>query len=48
MSTGRSDGRRERGIAVVTALMTLLAGYLGYPRASLAMETVHGLFAENT
>ena len=28
-----------------TALMTLLAGYIGYPRASQAMETVHALFA---
>lgn len=25
----------------LTALMTLLAGYLGYPRASVAMEDVH-------
>lgn len=25
----------------LTALMTLLAGYFGYPRASLAMETIH-------
>ncbi|MET7297974.1 carboxymuconolactone decarboxylase family protein [Embleya sp. NPDC005575] len=29
----------------LTALMTLLAGYIGYPRASLAMETVHGSLA---
>jgi 4-carboxymuconolactone decarboxylase len=27
----------------LTALMILLAGYLGYPRASLAMETVNNL-----
>jgi len=27
----------------LTALMTLLAGYLGYPRASTTMETVHHL-----
>lgn len=25
----------------LTALMTLLAGYLGYPRASLVMETIN-------
>ncbi|WP_078993070.1 carboxymuconolactone decarboxylase family protein [Streptomyces sp. MMG1121] len=25
----------------LTALMTLLAGYIGYPRASQAMETIH-------
>ena len=29
--------------AALTALMTLLAPYLGLPRASLAMETVHQL-----
>lgn len=28
----------------MTALMTLLAGYIGYPRASLTMETVHTLY----
>lgn len=28
----------------LTALMTLLAGYIGYPKASLAMESVHGSF----
>ncbi|MFF6995778.1 carboxymuconolactone decarboxylase family protein [Streptomyces sp. NPDC008313] len=32
----------------LTALMALLAIYLGYPRASLAMETVHRLFTPDT
>ena len=34
---------REHGLDddALTALMTLLAGYLGYPRASLAMEAIH-------
>jgi hypothetical protein len=27
----------------LTALMMLLAGYLGYPRASLTMETINNL-----
>lgn len=35
---GRQQGLDEDAL---TALMTLLAGYLGYPRASLAMETIH-------
>ncbi|MFI0411644.1 carboxymuconolactone decarboxylase family protein [Actinomadura sp. 3N508] len=37
---------RQHGLGedALTALMTLLAGYLGYPRASLAMEAVHDLF----
>ncbi|MFI6486220.1 carboxymuconolactone decarboxylase family protein [Streptomyces sp. NPDC050564] len=35
---------RKHGLdnEALTALMTLLAGYVGYPRASLAMETIHG------
>ncbi|MGI5447610.1 carboxymuconolactone decarboxylase family protein [Streptomyces sp. CA-243310] len=35
---------RQHGLddEALTALMTLLAGYVGYPRASLAMETIHG------
>ena len=34
---------RQHGLddAALTGLMALLAGYLGYPRASLAMEAVH-------
>jgi 4-carboxymuconolactone decarboxylase len=39
LQLGRQHGLDED---VLTALMTLLAGYLGYPRASLAMETIHG------
>ncbi|WP_113702013.1 carboxymuconolactone decarboxylase family protein [Nonomuraea lactucae] len=41
---------RQHGLDedALTALMTLLAGYLGYPRASLAMEAVHRLSKENT
>ncbi|WUH98306.1 carboxymuconolactone decarboxylase family protein [Spirillospora sp. NBC_00431] len=37
---------RQHGLGedALTALMTLLASYLGYPRASLAMEAVQGLF----
>lgn len=37
------DLAREHGLDddALTALMVLLAGYAGYPRASLAMETVH-------
>ncbi|WP_171064105.1 carboxymuconolactone decarboxylase family protein [Actinomadura soli] len=37
---------RQHGLGedALTALMTLLAGYLGYPRASLAMEAVHDAF----
>lgn len=31
----------------LTALMTLLAAYVGLPRASLAMESVHDLFADD-
>ncbi len=36
---------RQHGLndEALTALMVLLAGYLGYPRASLAMEAVHEL-----
>ncbi|MFI0424428.1 carboxymuconolactone decarboxylase family protein [Spongiactinospora sp. 9N601] len=39
---------REHGLDddALTALMTLLAGYIGYPRASLAMETVHTIAEE--
>lgn len=29
----------------LTGLMTLLASYVGYPRASLAMEAIHDMFA---
>lgn len=32
----------------LTALMTLLAGYIGYPRASLAMEAVQAHFASGS
>lgn len=39
---GRQHGLDEDSL---TALMTLLAGYIGYPRASLSMEAVHTLFA---
>ena len=40
---------RQHGLDgdALSALMTLLAGYLGYPRASLAMETIHAAFASN-
>ena len=36
---------RQNGLDhnALTALMMLLAGYLGYPRASLAMETINNL-----
>ncbi|WP_344969121.1 carboxymuconolactone decarboxylase family protein [Streptosporangium fragile] len=39
---------REHGLGddALTALMTLLASYLGYPRASQAMETVHATATE--
>lgn len=37
---GRQHGLNDEAL---TALMVLLAGYLGYPRASLAMEAVHEL-----
>ncbi len=37
---GRQHGLNEEAL---TALMVLLAGYLGYPRASLTMEAVHSL-----
>lgn len=30
----------------LTALMTLLAAYLGYPKASMGMETVTDMFAD--
>lgn len=39
---GRQHGLDE---AALSALMMVLAGYIGYPRASLAMETIHGSFA---
>ncbi|MDT0264161.1 carboxymuconolactone decarboxylase family protein [Jatrophihabitans lederbergiae] len=39
---GRQHGLDEDALS---ALMTLLAGYIGYPRASLAMETIHRSFA---
>lgn len=39
---GRQQGLDDDAL---TAPMTLLAGYIGYPRASLAMETIHGSFA---
>lgn len=42
LQLGRKHGLDENSL---TALVTLLAGYLGYPRASQAMETVHALFA---
>ena len=42
LQLGRKHGLDEDSF---TALMTLLAGYVGYPRASQAMETVHALFA---
>jgi 4-carboxymuconolactone decarboxylase len=41
---GRQHGLDEDALG---ALMTLLAGYIGYPRASLAMETIHGSSAPN-
>ncbi len=41
---GRQHGLDEDALS---ALMTLLAGYIGYPRASLAMETIHASFASN-
>ncbi|MFC7585583.1 carboxymuconolactone decarboxylase family protein [Nonomuraea antimicrobica] len=39
---------REHGLGddALTALMTLLACYIGYPRASQAIETVHATTAE--
>lgn len=40
----RQARRHGLGEDALTALMMLLAGYLGYPRASLAMEAVHDLF----
>ncbi len=39
---GRQHGLDQDALS---ALMTLLAGYIGYPRASFAMETIHGSFA---
>jgi 4-carboxymuconolactone decarboxylase len=39
---GRQQGLDDDAL---TAPMTLLAGYIGYPRASLAMETIQGSFA---
>lgn len=41
LQLARAEGLDE---AACTALMTLLADYLGYPRASLAMEAIHGWF----
>jgi len=41
VNLGRQHGLDEDSL---TALMTLLAGYVGYPRASQAMETVHLMF----
>ncbi len=37
---GRQNGLDEDAL---TALMTLLAIYIGYVKASLAMETIHGV-----
>ena len=42
LQLGRQHGLDQ---AALTALMKLLAGYIGYPRASQAMQTVHTLFA---
>lgn len=38
LRVGRQHGLGEQAL---TALMALLASYLGYPHASLAMEAVH-------
>lgn len=42
LQVGQRDGLDEDSIS---ALMTLLAVYVGYPRASLAMEAAHNWFA---
>lgn len=39
LQLGRQHGLDQDAL---TALMTLLAGYLGYPRASVTMEDIHG------
>jgi len=42
LSTHLQLAAQERlDYAALTALLTLLAGYLGYPRASHAMEAIH-------
>jgi len=43
LQLGRNQGLDEEALI---ALMALLANYLGYPRASLAMETVHASSAD--
>jgi 4-carboxymuconolactone decarboxylase len=44
------DLARKNGLDddALTALMVLLAGYLGYAHASLGMETIHARQAEET
>jgi 4-carboxymuconolactone decarboxylase len=44
------DLARKNGLEgdALTALMVLLAGYLGYAHASLGMETIHARQAEET
>lgn len=44
------DLARKNGLGddALTALMVLLAGYLGYAHASLGMETIHARQAEET
>jgi 4-carboxymuconolactone decarboxylase len=44
------DLARQNGLGddALTALMVLLAGYLGYAHASLAMETIHARQAAET
>jgi 4-carboxymuconolactone decarboxylase len=44
------DLARKNGLDddALTALMVLLAGYLGYAHASLGMETIHARQAEKT
>jgi 4-carboxymuconolactone decarboxylase len=44
------DLARKNGLDgdALTALMVLLAGYLGYAHASLGMETIHARQAEQT
>lgn len=44
LQLGRRHGLDEQALS---ALMTLLAGYLGYPRASLAIETIRELFSSD-
>ena len=43
LQLGRNQGLDDEALI---ALMALLANYLGYPRASLAMETVHASSAD--